>query len=253
MKKILLTGVKWDKEGMIGSALLKYLQGRGYTVIPFEGDIRDPLEWVKYSHQGYSTLIHLAAKPGVRESLNIPEYYWDVNVNGTANAFQWAEINNVDILWASSSNAKEWWVNPYAASKKACEALGLASHVPNIGMRFHTVWPGRDDMLYKMIEHGEVEYINVDHKRDFTHVDDICTAIETLMINRHAIFELYDNCVVDIGSGIGYSVREVWEKYAEDPSSVEYRNDPTPHERTETLADISLLTSLGWKPTKSII
>lgn len=250
--KILITGVYWDKEGMIGSALLKYLEDKGYQVTPFRGDIRDPLEWVKYSHQDYSVLIHLAAKPGVRESLEKPEYYWDVNVNGTANAFEWASLNNVDVLWASSSNAKEWWVNPYAASKKACEALGKASHVVNIGMRFHTVWPGRDDMLFKMIENNQVKYINANHKRDFTHVDDICSAIETLMINRYAIHSTYDNTIVDIGSGIGYNVLDVWKKYAKDPDNIELRTDPTPHERVETLADIRVLTNLGWKPTKHI-
>lgn len=251
-RRILITGVKWDKEGMIGSALIKYLRDKGYDCVAFEGDIREESSWRKYDDQAFTNLIHLAAKPGVRESLDIPDYYWDVNVGGTSRAFEWAAYNGVDVLWASSSNAKEWWVNPYAASKKACEALAEIS-CPNIGMRFHTVWPGRDDMLFKMIEHDEVVYINTNHKRDFTHVDDICSAIELLMINQYDINTKKGNIVVDIGSGIGYDVLKVWEKYSKDPTKIELRTDPTPHERTETLADIELLTSLGWEPTKHII
>ena len=44
--KILLTG----HEGCVGSHLSRFLEGKGYTVTPFQGDIRDRNNWDSYTY-----------------------------------------------------------------------------------------------------------------------------------------------------------------------------------------------------------
>ena len=238
MKTVLLTGA----EGMIGSHLKTYLIEKGYAVISFEGDVTIQKEWHKYSPTDY--VIHLAAFAGVRDSINRPEQFYNNNVGGMECAINFVEGTKCKFLYASSSNAKEWWTNPYATTKKMNELQARA--LPrSVGMRFHTVWPGRDDMLYKLLSAGKVTYINAAHYRDFIHVDDLCNAILTIMENYYKI-----KPVVDIGTGHVTPVLEVAKKFGFDG---EIRWDSTPNERTVTLADVEYLLQLGWTPTRNIL
>ena len=50
-------------------------------------------------------IVHLAGKAGVRNSLNFPEEYFDVNVNGTLQVLKAMQKNNVkNIIFSSSSS-----------------------------------------------------------------------------------------------------------------------------------------------------
>ena len=65
-------------------------------------------------------------------------------------------------------------------SKYACELMAPDNVVI---MRFFTVWGEqnyRTDMLYGMAMNDQLNYIT-DHKRDFTHVYDVCRAIKILI------------------------------------------------------------------------
>ncbi len=254
MKKVLITGVDYaGKRGMVGTALSYYLESWGVQVCPFVGDIRDPDNW-DHQSEDYDGVIHLAALAGVRQSLEDPDEYWDVNVNGSQQVFKYCDRTETRCMYASSSNAHEWWVNPYAASKKAVEALAQSySHVESIGMRFHTVWPGREDMLYKRLQKGESIMVNADHTRDWIHVDDLCEAIWLTMINFSKLYyDVLDEKIVDIGSGVSYNVRDVVNKYSKAPTLGE-QVDSTPHERKSTKANIQWLINLGFKPKHSIL
>ena len=120
---------------------IQSLAGR-FEFVP--GDVTDPaalaglLGGVKFDQ-----VIHLAARSGVRRSLQEPALYQRVNVEGTANLLEAARLNGVKkITIASSSsvygvNAKMPFsesdpifsaISPYAASKLACEALGHVYH-----------------------------------------------------------------------------------------------------------------------------
>lgn len=238
MQSVLLTGA----DGMIGSHLRTYLFDRGFYVVSFEGDVCNQKDWDKYPPTDY--LIHLAAFAGVRASINQPATFYENNVGGMRCAVSYVESAKCAFLYASSSNAKEWWTNPYATTKKMNE---LQAEVLNssIGMRFHTVWPGRDDMLYKLLSAGKVTYINGDHYRDFIHIDDLCSAILTIMKNYSNI-----SPVVDIGTGHATPVLEVAKRFGFDG---EVRFDSAPHERTITMANIEYLLRLGWTPTRNIL
>lgn len=238
MKTVLLTGA----EGMIGSHLRSHLIESGYTVTSFEGDVCHQKEWSKYTPHDF--VVHLAAFAGVRASINEPESFYNNNVGGMECAVNFVQGSKCRLLYASSSNAKEWWTNPYATTKKMNELQAQALS-RSVGMRFHTVWPGRDDMLYKLLSAGKVTYINGDHYRDFIHIDDLCSAILTIMQNYSKIKD-----VVDIGTGHATPVIEVAKKFGFDG---EVRYDSAPHERTVTIADVEYLLKLGWTPTRNIL
>ena len=226
-------------DGYIGSHLSIYLSNRGYTVIPYIGNI---LNFDISEEDIPDMVIHLAALTGVRKSIEMPDEYFKVNVLGTREVFLVCDILDIPLIFASSSNAKEV-NNPYAETKLINEIDRIKN---SLGVRPHTVFPGRDDMLYQSILRGDVKYINGAHYRDFTHIDDLCSAIFTLIDN----YGIMVGKVIDIGTGISVSVLEVANAMGWN-GDVKY--DPTPNERVKTSADISELSSLGWKPERNTL
>ena len=142
---------------------------------PFEfvhGDITDraALDEI-FSSVKFDQVIHLAARAGVRPSLDQPALYQRVNVEGTVNVLEAARLRGVKkIIIASSSsvyglNSKTPFsegdpivsaISPYAASKLACESLGHVWHhiykMDVAMLRFFTVYGPRqrpDLAIYK--------------------------------------------------------------------------------------------------------
>tara|TARA_B110000902_G_C14270675_1_gene573014 strand:- start:303 stop:1142 length:840 start_codon:yes stop_codon:yes gene_type:complete len=239
--KVLITGT----EGNLGSALLAYLQTKeDYLVVPFSGDVTDYWNW-DVLVDDFDFIIHLAGIAGVRASLNDAEHYYNVNVGGQRNALSWAEKTKTKMIYASSSNVHEWWLNPYAATKKMCEALAV--HKEAIGLRFHTIYPGRSDMLYSMLQSNDVYMLNIEHRRDYIHVYDVCTAIDLVMENFHLL--RYEEWL-DVGTGYCTSIVDVAKhlNYTGGYSDME-----TPRERIKTCADVKWLKLLGWHQTKDVL
>ena len=135
--------------------------GRAFTFV--EGDLTDPgtVEGL-LARTRFDQIIHLAARAGVRPSLEQPALYQRVNVEGTVNVFEAARRHGVQkVTLASSSsvygvNAKVPFsetdpifapISPYAASKLACEALAhVYHHVHGLdvaALRFFTVYGPR--------------------------------------------------------------------------------------------------------------
>ncbi len=237
---IIMTG----HHGYIGSHLAPYLEEKGHIVYGWQGDIRKFNS--RYERYGFDLVIHLAALTGVRKSIKNPEEYWDVNVNGTRAVFNWCRERNAKCLYASSSNAIEWWTNPYAMTKKVNEHDGKDF----VGFRPHTVYPGREDMLYNRMKNKPetVHYINGQHSRDWTHIDDVCDGLFTLIEN----YDIIVGKVVDIGTGESINLKEVAAKMMPYRSpQIMFANPP--HERISTCADISILEGLGWTPKHRVV
>lgn len=249
MRSVFITGA----EGMVGRNLKKFYQEQDVMVTAFDGDCTRPEEWEKYKGLKFHAIIHLAAYAGVRTSFQIPQRYLYNNVMCMQNFLRYGVDMSEKLLYASSSNAHEWWLNPYAMSKKMCE--WIARDYRAVGMRFHTVFPGRDDMLFRKLERGEVTYINNHHKRDFIHVRDLCEAIDTIVKNFDVVYnntadDRNEPGVVDIGTGHMTPVAEVAKIMGYEG---EYVETEAKGERVSTRAKIDYLLQLGWSPKRNIL
>jgi len=169
------------------------------------GDLtdRDDVEEA-LSSESFDQIIHLAARAGVRPSLEQPALYQRVNVEGTVNLLETARARGVKklILASSSSvygvNAKVPFaeddpiftaISPYAASKLACEALGHVYHhlygMDIAMLRFFTVYGPRqrpDLAIHKfarLINSGKPIPVFGDGStaRDYTYVTDTVDGI----------------------------------------------------------------------------
>jgi len=237
---VLVTG----HEGYVGSHLMKHLLKQNHTVGYFEGDLLDT-DW-KNLDERYDTVIHLAGLAGVRRSFSEPLEYYKNNVELSRRIFKYCERTNTNIMYASSSNAHEWWLNPYATTKQMLEEMASMLTVKHIGMKFHTVWPGRDDMLYKRLIRDDVKYINEDHFRDWIHIEDLLNGLCTIMENC----DIIEQSVVDIGTGHITPVKQVAKKFG---FTGEWRKGEAPGERMATCADVEYLLALGWTPKHNIM
>jgi UDP-glucuronate 4-epimerase len=157
-----------------------------------------------FSSVKFDQVIHLAARAGVRPSLEQPAFYQRVNVEGTVNVLEAARKTGCKkITIASSSsvygvNAKVPFsesdpifsaVSPYAASKLACEALGhVYHHIYGLDvamLRFFTVYGPRQrpdlaiHKFTKLIDAGHPIPVFGDGStaRDHTFITDILEGI----------------------------------------------------------------------------
>ena len=223
---ILLTG----SDGFIGSHLFYQLKEE-HDVIGF--DIKNGHDILNSElPKDIDLVIHLAGLSGVKDSLNRPTDYWKTNVIGTQRLFEHYE--NTRIIYASSSTAHEPWKNPYAMSKYSMEQL---FHINSLGLRFTTVYgPGaRQEMLIPQILKGRVNYINVNHSRDFIHVDDIVSAVEKVM-------HIDLRGVIDIGTGESHKLVDIVDYFKIDYDKK--MGDET--ERLDNKADISIMEDYNW-------
>ncbi|PIX90381.1 MAG: hypothetical protein COZ29_00285 [Candidatus Moranbacteria bacterium CG_4_10_14_3_um_filter_45_9] len=300
--KILITG----GAGFIGSATAKRLIERGDTVVLIDNfnDYYDPLlkeDRVKVILKGYKKqyklyrgdirdqkflervfkkerpkkIVHLAAMAGVRNSLENPSLYADVNVLGTVRLLDLAVKYKIkNFLYASSSSvygnnkklpfsesdSVDTPISPYAATKKADELLAhVYSHVyklPTTGLRFFTVYGpwGRPDMALflftdKIFSGKTIEVNNYGKmSRNFTYIDDIVSGVLTTLDADlpYGVMNIggdKENTLMEFIGAIEKNVGKVAKK----------KMMPLPAgDVVATVADIKKLRKLGWKPTTRI-
>jgi UDP-glucuronate 4-epimerase len=163
-------------------------------------------------------VLHLAAQPGVRYSLENPSAYVQSNLVGFANLLECCRRHPPKhLVFASSSsvygtNPKLPWsetdnvdhpVSLYAATKKANELMAhVYSHlyrIPATGLRYFTVYGpwGRPDMSPALFARAIMEgnpipvFNHGDMQRDFTYVDDVVEG--TLRVLDHpAAYAIYN-------------------------------------------------------------
>lgn len=152
----------------------------------------------------FDYVVHLAAQPGVRYSLENPHAYIQSNIVGFMNILECCRHHNIKhLVYASSSSVYgmndktpfcetdrvDHPVSLYAATKKSNELMAHTySHLyklPTTGLRFFTVYGpwGRPDMAPMLFANAISSglAINVFNKgemqRDFTFVDDIVEGV----------------------------------------------------------------------------
>ncbi len=222
---ILVTGCA----GFIGSHVSEKLLNLGYTVYGIDNindyyDVSQKLENLdilnKYENFHFKKddivttniigdlkpdkICHLASMAGVRYSIDNPDIYVKVNINGFINLLEQAVKNNVsNFVYASSSsvyglNKKvpfsetdiiDSCNSPYAASKRSMEIFANTYNqlynLPLIGLRFFTVYGprGRPDMApYKFLnaissDERFDKYGDGSSMRDYTYIDDIVDGV----------------------------------------------------------------------------
>lgn len=203
-----------------------FLKQPAFTLV--DGDIRDEalLKEIFKTH-AVDQVIHLAARAGVRPSIQEPKLYADVNVNGTINVLEgMREFGVSKIIFASSSSvygvnsklpfneedALTHPISPYAATKIAGEYLCRTyTHLYNmtcVSLRFFTVYgpKQRPEMaIYKftkaLFDDQELTLFGKgDSQRDYTFVSDIIEGVvQSLKCNKgFHLFNLGDSQPVSL-------------------------------------------------------
>jgi UDP-glucuronate 4-epimerase len=227
--KILVTG----GAGFIGSHTVDALLGRGDEVVCvdsfndyydpqrkrrnlqrarqssafrlYEADVRDFEALARlFAAEEPQKVIHLAAMAGVRNSVEFPLLYEEVNVRGTLNVLELASRHGVANFVLASTSSVYGATNeipfqednpairplaPYPATKRACELMAHVYHhlhgLRCTALRFFTAYGprGRPDMtpylFTEAISRGaEITLFDEGRpQRDFTYIDDIVQGV----------------------------------------------------------------------------
>ncbi len=242
-----------------------------------EGDIlNESLLNQLFKESSIDTVIHLAARAGVRPSLEQPQLYFQVNVLGTLNLLEVMKRYQVgNLVFASSSSVygnhasgpftedltTDTPVSPYGASKKAGEVLCSSyAHLYQISvkcLRFFTAYGPRNrpDMacfkFTRAIASGMpiTQYGDGTTGRDYTYIKDIVAGIVAAS-QLQTPFE-----IINLGNSSPISLRKLIttiEKVV-NKKAVLYKEPIQPGDVELTFADITKARKLlQFKPTTSI-
>jgi UDP-glucuronate 4-epimerase len=253
---------------------LDELRARGGRFTSVEADLTDASAVERLCREvRFDQIIHLAARAGVRPSLEHPALYQRVNVEGTVHLLESARRNGVKkITIASSSsvygvNSKVPFsesdpifsaISPYAASKLACEALGHVYHhvygLDVVMLRFFTVYGPRqrpDLAIHKfarLIDDGKPIPVFGDGStaRDYTYVSDTVDGVMACTRREFGfeVFNLGESRTVTLSRLIELLEAALGRKAIVD------RLPPQPGDVPITFADISKARErLEYRPT----
>lgn len=243
-----------------------------------EVDIRD-FEGLRpvFKKGRFDAVVHLAARAGVRPSLEQPREYTETNVCGTVNLLELAKENAVPrFVFGSSSSVYgsrsevpfredddiSAPISPYAATKAAGEALcHTYAHLYGIkvaSLRFFTVYGARqrpDLAIHKFAKlitqgHPIPVYGDGTTRRDYTYIDDIIQGVRSAMDYEgvgHEVFNLGESDTVELHRLISLLEENLGMKASID------RKEMQPGDVPLTCADISKARRLlGYDPQTRI-
>ena len=224
----------------------------------------------------FDAIIHLAARAGVRPSIQDPAGYQRANVIATQNLLEFAkEEGTKQFVFASSSsvygvNPRVPWreddhvlqpISPYASTKVSCELLGhVYSHLYDIrvvGLRFFTVYGPRQrpdlaiNKFVRLIKAGEPIPVFGDGstRRDYTYISDIVEGIVGALHYNKSDFE-----VINLGNDQTVTLSEMIETIETviGKSAIIDRYPEQQGDVPQTWADVTKAGELlGYKPKTS--
>jgi UDP-glucose 4-epimerase len=254
-----------------------------------EGDIQDREKLIQ-AMQGVDAVIHLAAKKAVEESVKNPLKYYENNVGGTLNLLAAMSVKSVkQIVFSSSAavyspNDKDAIeesdatipLSPYGATKLLSEELissvGGAERIAHISLRYFNVVGSalpefgdnsKDNLVPKVFlalkNNKRPEIYGTDYPtpdgtciRDYIHVHDLAKA-HVAALKKTQLG--YVSAVYNVGSGNGYSVREMMNQISStlgrdvNPLESPARAGDSP----KLIASIKKIENeLGWRPTSTL-
>ena len=200
----------------------------------FQEDIRDFENLSRFWNnqcQKLNAVVHLAAKAGVRPSIEDPVGYTETNITGTLNILTLSAKTEPrpKIVFGSSSSVYgnnrivpfsehdrvDHPISPYAATKKACELIchtfGYLYSIDITALRFFTVYGPRQrpDLAIRkftrlILDGKPIDmYGDGDSSRDYTYIDDIIDGI-TAAVKRCSGFE-----ILNLGNSHPVSLRDM--------------------------------------------
>jgi len=253
---------------------VRHLQKQaGFSFQPLDIENRAAVDQLFVAHQ-FDAVFNLAARAGVRASVEHPELYWRTNVEGERNVLAAQVQHGVKkhVLASSSSLYAGCPMpftedvpigqpqSPYAETKKAAEALAREYHdrhgIDVSALRYFTVFgpAGRPDMapfrFIKWIDEDRPITLFGDGSaaRDFTYVDDIARG--TVLAAKPVGYEVFN-----LGGGRNpLTMRQVI-RLIEQSLGKKARIDAqpaNPADAAATWADIAKAKRLlGWAPEVS--
>lgn len=243
-----------------------------------QADIRDAVTVERtFAAGNFDSVVHLAARAGVRPSITDPKLYVTTNIDGTFNLLDACRYHKVNqFIFASSSSvygvnkkipfsesdALTRTISPYAATKLACEQIcSNYSHLFNIRvmcLRFFTVYGPRQrpdlaiNKFTNRILAGEPiqRYGDGSTRRDYTYIADIVAGIRASLAYDKSDFE-----IVNLGGSHTTTLSELiatLEKTIGKTAIIEELPDQ-PGDVPQTSADVSRAKELfDWEPKTSL-
>lgn len=234
-------------------------------------DISSRAEVEQLSGEKFDAVINLAARAGVRFSVENPWLFYETNLIGTLNLLDLCRRTGIPkFLLASTSSiyganppyptpetaSSSEPLQPYASSKKAAEVLAHTYHhlygIDVSVLRYFTVYgpAGRPDLAMfrfcQWIHEGQPVRVNGDGKqsRGFTYLDDIARGtILALRPLGYEIINLGGHEVISINGLI-----ELLEELIGKKANIQY-DPPNPADMFTNWADVSKAKQLiGWEP-----
>ena len=252
------------------------IEGQGGRLSIYEGDISDEKFMLEvFENEKPQWVCHMAARAGVRPSIQDPYVYIHSNIRGTTNLLELSHKFGVkNFVFASSSSVYggssstffceeetvDNPVSPYAASKKACELIAHTyHHLYNLNvsaLRFFTVYGprGRPDMApYKFIDRVSrgleiQQFGDGSSSRDYTYISDIVDGVVRAIDRPHG-YEIFN-----LGKGDGTSLKDfigLVERHVGKKAIIKILPDQ-PGDVPYTCADVGkAYAMLGYKPQVS--
>ena len=229
----------------------------------FKADIRNRNELSDiFKKSRPELIIHLAAMPGVRPSIENPFLFFDVNVTGTLVVLETMRSFGINkMIFASSSsvygnNSKvpfsesdpvENQISPYASSKRACELLCYTYHslykFDIFCLRFFTVYGPRqrpDLAIHKftsrILENKPIQVFGDGNtSRDYTYISDIIEGIykSVTRLKGFNIYNLGESRTISLSNMIGTLENALGKE------AIKEFLPPQPGDVERTFADIS--------------
>lgn len=265
--KILVTG----GAGFVGTNLIKQLLKEGHQVISVDNyhtglrsnhqpgaqyvefDIRNIDDYSSWGE--FDVVYHLAAIARIQPSFKEPYDYFTTNANATFKIAKYCSEKNIPLVFAGSSS--HWsgkFKNPYTFSKDVSEEIiqlfqkhyGLKASIArfyNVYGPYHLKEGGYCTVIGKWEKCIEEQkpltiYGNGNKRRDFTHIDDIVSAL--ILINEKQAW----GHMFELGRGKNYSIKEIASMFQTD---IIYEDDK-PGEADITLCtDTAAKEILGWE------
>jgi len=298
--RILVTG----GAGFIGSHLVEKLLAAGHSVAILDdfNDFYDPqikranIEKISkdvpvhhvdlrenaavrnlFHREKFDTIAHLAARAGVRPSIQHPQLYYDTNVTGTLHLLDAARATGVErFIFASSSSVYgvsktvpfseeqhlTQTISPYAATKLAAEFLcSTYSHLYKlrvVALRYFTVYGPRQrpdlaiHQFTKKIHAGQPidQFGDGTTRRDYTYIDDIIQGTMAALTYNGPLFD-----ILNLGESETIQLKDLIEKIEKALGKKAKINQlpEQPGDVPLTCADISKARKLlGYYPTTQL-